>query len=215
MADWRLRWDWRSAENRFREALAIDPRNATALQYYSWMLQGAGRGRESREAILAARTSAPGSRFIGSNVGWMLYLDRRYGEALTQLRETLQLDSSYALVRLPLGYALQASGRVKEAIGHFRAGFAQSGDAYYHAALGQALASAGFRQQALRILTTAPAFNRAMIHASMGQQDEAVMCLESAAAERSSAVPYLRVDPVFDRVRNHSQYREIADRVCG
>jgi tetratricopeptide (TPR) repeat protein len=216
MVEWRLEWDWRCAEERFRESAALDPRNATTFQYYSWMLQAEGRSREAREAILHALALDTTSSFISANVGWMLYLDRRYGATLAQLRKTLEIDTSYALARLPMGYALQQTGRVNEAIAHFRFGLARSGDVYYRAALGQALARAGFHGQASALLAEmepSSSYNRAMIHAALGHEEETVQSLESAAAERSSAVPYLNVDPVFDGVRRNRRYREIAHRV--
>ena len=216
MVEWRLNWDWRSAEERFRESMALDPRNATTFLYYSWLLQASGRSQEAREAMLRALTLDSGSPFISANVGWMLYLDRRYSDALAQLHETLELDPAYALARLPLGYALQQTGRLSEAIAHFRAGLARSGDAYYRAALGHALARAGFHGQASAMLAEPEPglpYNRAMIHAALGHEEETVKSLESAAAERSSAVPYLNVDPIFDHLRGNRRYREIAHRV--
>jgi Tfp pilus assembly protein PilF len=215
MVDWRLDWDWRSAAERFRHAVALDSRNATTFQYYSWLLQAAGKSREAREAMLRALALDPTSSFVSANVGWMLYLDRRHSDALAQLHQTLALDQSYALVHLPMGYALQQTGRLNEAIAHFRFGLSQSGDAYYRAALGQALARAGFNEQASMLAEPEPgsAYNRAMIHAALGHEEETVQSLESAAAEHSSAIPYLNVDPVFDCIRRNRRYQEIAHRV--
>jgi DNA-binding winged helix-turn-helix (wHTH) protein/Tfp pilus assembly protein PilF len=216
MVDWRLNWDWRGAEERFREALALDSRNATTFQYYSWLLQAQGRSQEARAAMLRALALDSTSSFISANVGWMLYLDRRYSDALSQLRKTVEMDPPYALVRLPLGLALQQTGRVNEAIAHFRFGLARSGDVYYKAALCQALAWAGLQRQASAMLADpepGSAYNRAMIHAAFGHEEETVQSLESAVAEHSSAVPYLNVDPIFDCLRRNRRYQEIAHRV--
>ena len=166
--------------------------------------------------MLSALALDSTSSFISTNVGWMLYLDRRYSDALSQLRKTLEMDPSYALARLPLGYTLQQTGRMNEAVAHFRFGLARSGDTYYKSALGQALAWAGFKGQASAMLADpepGSAYSRAMIHAALGQEEETVQSLESAAAEHSSAVPYLRVDPIFDCVRRNRRYQEIAHRV--
>jgi tetratricopeptide (TPR) repeat protein len=218
MVAWRLDWNWAGAEELFGRALALDPANATTFQYYSWLLQAAGRASEAREAMLHALALAPTSSFVSANVGWMLYLDRRYAEALGQLRETLELDENYALAYLPLGYALQQTGRLSEAIDHFRFGSIRAGDSFYRAALGQALAQAGFHGQATAILAECDSdhvssYNRAMIHAALGNEEEALRLLESAAAEHSTAVPYLEVDPLFDRFRQSGRYNGIAQRV--
>jgi tetratricopeptide (TPR) repeat protein len=166
--------------------------------------------------MLSALALDSTSSFISTNVGWMLYLDRRYSEALSQLRKTLAMDPSYALARLPLGYTLQQTGRVNEAVAHFRFGLARSGDTYYKSALGQALAWAGFKGQASAMLADpepGSGYSRAMIHAALGHEEETVQSLESAAAEHSSALPYLKVDPIFDYFRRNRRYQEIAHRV--
>jgi DNA-binding winged helix-turn-helix (wHTH) protein len=218
MVDWRLHWDWRGAEERFRQALALDSNSAPTFQYYSWLLQASGRPAQSREAMTRALALDPASPFVSANVGWMLYLDRRYSEALAHLRESVELDENYALVHLPLGYVLQQTGRLPEAITHFRFGLARGGDGFYRAALGQALAQAGFAGEAASIAASLEgsrmcSFNQAMIYAGLGRDEDTLRCLESSVAEHSSSVPYLDVDPIFDGVRGNRRYQGIAQRV--
>jgi len=218
MVAWRLDWDWIGAEELFGQARALDPANPTTFQYYSWLLQAAGRASDARDAMARALALAPTSSFVSANVGWMLYLDRRYDAAIEQLHETLELDENYALARLPLGLALQQTGRLTEAIDQFRFGWKRSGDAYYRATLGQALVKAGFHGQASAILMESDsghvsAYNRATIYAALGDEDGALCHLESAAAEHSTALPFLNVDPLFDRLRGSGRYHGIAQRM--
>ncbi len=218
MVDWRLHWNWRNAEDRFRQSLALDPTNATTFQFYSWLLQASGRSRQAWEAMMRALALDPVSSFVSANVGWMLYLDRRYSDALRQLQETLELDENYALARLPLGYALQQTGRMEEAIGHFRFGLAQAGDSYYQAALAQALARSGRQREATAMLASIQvdsisSYNRAIVHAALRDEDQALGDLECAVNEHSSAVPYVNVDPMFDDFCRQRRYRDIANRV--
>jgi DNA-binding winged helix-turn-helix (wHTH) protein/Tfp pilus assembly protein PilF len=215
MIDWRLRWDWRTAEERFHQAIAFDSGHATTWQYYSWLLQASGRGAQAREAMLRALELAPTSSFVSANVGWMLYLDRRHTEAIAHLRETVELDENYALAHLPLGFALQQSGRLPQALAHFRFGLARTGDSYYRAVYAQALAEAGFQDKASAILSApkVTSYHRAMIHASLGHEEDTLHALESAVADHSSAVPYLEVDPLFDRVRRSRRFKSITQCV--
>jgi len=216
MVAWRLDWDWTVAEELFQQAIALDPGNAPTFQYYSWLLQACGRSADAREAMLSGLALAPTSSFISTNVGWMLYLDRQYGAAIEHLHETLELDENYALAHLPLGLSLQQTGRLNEAIRHFRFGWTLSGDAYYQATLGQALAQAGFHTQASAIVAESEqvsAYSRAVIYASLGNEEQALCHLESAAADHATSVTYLAVDPLLDQVRENSVYKAIAQRV--
>ena len=212
MIDWRLRWDWRAAEDRFHQAIALDATNATTWQYFSWLLQASGRAVQSHQAMFRALELAPTSPFVSANVGWMLYLDRRHTEALAHLRETTELDENYALAHLPIGLALQQTGRTKQALAHFRFALSRSGgDSYYRAIYAQALAESGFEERASTMLhaPTVTAYHRAMIHAALGHEEDTLHSLESAVADHSSAVPYLDVDPLFDRVRRNRRFKTI------
>jgi adenylate cyclase len=155
--------------------------------------------------MMRAFQLAPASPFVSANVGWMLYLDRCPYQALAHLHETLELDENYALAHLTLGFVLQQAGRLPEALAHFCFGLIRTGDCYYRAAYAQALARAGFKDEASARLQTpdVTAYHRAMIHASLGQEEDTLHSLEFAVADQSSALPYLNVDPLFDRVRTN------------
>ncbi|HEV2689558.1 MAG TPA: winged helix-turn-helix domain-containing protein [Bryobacteraceae bacterium] len=215
MIDWRLRWDWKTAEQRFRQSLALDSGNATTWQYFSWLLEAQGRPAEAREAIFRALQFAPESPFVNANVGWMLYMNRCHSEALAYLHQTLELDENYALAHLPLGFVLQQGGRITDALAHFRFGLARSGDPYYRAAYAQALAGAGFQKKASALLNgpAVTAYHRAMIHAALGHEEDTLHSLESAVDDHSSGLPYLDVDPLFDRVRLNRRFKTIAECV--
>jgi DNA-binding winged helix-turn-helix (wHTH) protein/Tfp pilus assembly protein PilF len=212
MVDWRLRLDWKTAEERFQQSIDLDPGYATTWQYYSWLLEASGRAQEGRDAVMRALQLAPASPFVSANVGWMLYLDRRHNQALTHLQETLELDENYALAHLTLGFALQQAGSLPEALAHFRFGLVRAGDSYYRAAYAQALGRAGFQDKASAQLQApdVTAYHCAMIHASLGQEEDTLHSLESAVADHSSALPYLDVDPLFGQVRTNRRFKTIS-----
>jgi len=215
MIEWRLRWDWIAAEDRFRQSLAIDSTNASTWQYYSWLLAASARANESRGAMYRALELAPDSPFVSANVGWMLYLERRYSDALAQLGETIELDDCYPLARLPLGYVLQQSGQMDEALAHFRFGLERSGDSFYRAAYAQALVRAGLSDNAAAILQSlgVTPYHQAMVQAALGQDEDTLGSLESAVADHSTSVPFLGVDPLFDRVRGCRRFRNITEEI--
>ena len=202
MVAWRLRWDWRAAEELFLAAIGLDPGYATAHQFYSWLLQASGRTEESAHHMLRALECDPVSSFVGTNVGWMLYLSGECSRAISHLRDTIALNEHYSLARIPLGLALQQAGHPDSAIQEFERAIQDGGgdSAYYQATLAQSLAACGRTRKAHSLLHRwgrAPgfAFDRAIVHAGLRQDEQAADCLRQALGERSSQLGFLQVDP--------------------
>ena len=80
-------WDWEGAGRAFRRAMELDPRYATAHQWYGEWLAARGRTEEGVAAARRAEELDPYSMIILWNVARNLYFDRRYDEAVAQLDE--------------------------------------------------------------------------------------------------------------------------------
>jgi hypothetical protein len=57
-----------------------------------------------------------------------------------------------------------------------------------------------------------PAYGRAVIHAALGNNQEALAWVEKAYDERSFLV-YLKVDPAFDTIRKEERFVAILDKI--
>ena len=56
-------------------------------------------------------------------------------------------------------------------------------------------------------------YSLARIHIGLDQIDEAFECLEKTHQERHGILTYLKVDPIFDRVRSDSRYADLLRRM--
>ena len=65
-------WNWKEAEKELKQAISLNPNNATIHQYYSELLNILGRNKEAREQINLALELNPYSVIM--NVGELLYL---------------------------------------------------------------------------------------------------------------------------------------------
>jgi tetratricopeptide (TPR) repeat protein len=83
-------WDWSGAEREFRRAVELSPSYATAHQWYAEFLTATGRFDEALAQIRNAQALDPLSLPVSSNVGRLLFLARRYDQAITELQNSLR-----------------------------------------------------------------------------------------------------------------------------
>jgi hypothetical protein len=60
-----------------------------------------------------------------------------------------------------------------------------------------------------------PSYYFAVVHAGLGQRDEALRYLERAYEERSTVLAYLMIDPRFAPLRDDPRFLALARRLGG
>ncbi len=216
-------WEWESADRRFRRAIELNPRYATARQWYAWLLVSQGRIEAALAEGRAAAELDPASVSIRRSLGWLNYYARRYDAAEEQLRRALAMDPTSEENHRILGLALTQQGRYDEAVAALReaiAGAAES--AYARGALARTLALGGRTAEARGLLAELESDGRsryvspvayATAHIALGETDEAFSWIERAHAERRGWLAYLRVEPIFDPLRGDPRFRDLLDRM--
>src|SRR5262249_60504183 len=74
--------DWAEAEKRFKRAIELNPDYAMAHNWYSQYLSFMGRTDEAIREAKRAQEIDPLSLFNNSTIGFVLYLARRYDQAI-------------------------------------------------------------------------------------------------------------------------------------
>jgi superkiller protein 3 len=113
--------DYKQAEAKFREALAIDAKHASAVNGLGSALQGLGQTDDAMAAYekAAALWRAEGSddaKLALRNWGNLLVDDKHYERGEAKLREALAIDTKYASAANGLGRALQGLGQTAQAM---------------------------------------------------------------------------------------------------
>ncbi len=216
-------WNGPAAEREFRNAIVLKPNYATAHHWYALDLAAMGRLSESLAEIHRAEELDPLSLIISTNVGWVLYFNRRYDEAIVQYRKALELDPHFARARTRLGIAYLAKHETAAGIRELETAVGDSGDdPYISGVLGGAKAMAGDRQGAqaiLRELTArsashyVPPFAFALVYVGLADKDNALQWLEKATADHSTSMVYAKVDPSLDPLRNDVRFQAILSRM--
>jgi serine/threonine-protein kinase len=215
-------WDWRAAELEYRRALALRPNYADAYFSYSRFLASRGRIDEALAQIGRASELDPLSRSLQANVALLNYFAGRYDTALAQLHATLAADSSDVTAKWGLALVEEQRGRPDEAIKILER--ISGASLNRKASLGHAYAVAGKTARARSVLdslrsraTTSyvPSYYFALIHAGLGQQDQALQYLERAYQERSTVLAYVSIDPRLRSLRDHPRFVALVRNLRG
>jgi len=215
-------FDWRNAQVEFDRAIELNPNLAWAYEIYAWFLGGLGRLDEAIAKDKKAIELDPLNSFFQSALAYYLYHARRYDDAIVQIRRTLELDSTSTLARHLLGCCLLWKGDPAGAIAEFQKSKTVVAGAWYQGLLGYAYAISGNRPKAEQILrqleemakhqyVSSTAF--AMIYLGLGEKEKALDWLEKSYEDQESACWYLKVDPIYDRVRNEPRFQALVQRV--
>ena len=217
-----LEWDWMGAETAYKEALALDPRYATAHQWYSSLLAVTGR---QEEAIAGARRAVeldPLSPIVITDMGRIYYFARRYKEARRTLDGIGEVSPDFFWARYVLGLVDGQERKFGESIVDLqKANSLSGGDDRTQAALGYAYALAGRKDAAQKILNELKAQSRTryvspyvLALPCVGlNKDEAFQWLEEAFKQRNIDLPWVGVDPLFDPLRSDARFHSLLQRV--
>jgi TolB-like protein/Tfp pilus assembly protein PilF len=214
------RWQWAQAEEDFKRAIALDPRSATAHQWYGEQLLARNRIPEALTLLKRATDLDPVSPVIASSYAMMLALSRRDSEAIAQGKRALELDSALFVSRLILGVSHMVAGRSAEAIKELEPALGLSGNSpLVQGMLGHAYAGAGLRQNAEAMAQQLAAAARqspdaggslAVVQIALGDTASALTLLENAARARSSIFTVQPLAfPMFDPVRASPRFQAI------
>jgi TolB-like protein/DNA-binding winged helix-turn-helix (wHTH) protein/Tfp pilus assembly protein PilF len=217
-------WNWTAAGNGFQRSIELNPSYATAYQRYSLYLMAMGRTGESLAQMNRARDLDPLSISMSFSLGWRLYMARQYDQAISQLRNTLEMDPSFALPRMVLGQAYEQKGMVPQAIVELQKAVAVSHDSPpMLGALGHAFGLAGNKAEADKILAQmlqqskkryVSPFYISIVYAGLHENEKAMDWLEKAYEDRSNAIIFLKVDPDFDGLRSNPRFQVLLRRLA-
>ncbi|MFQ5724746.1 MAG: tetratricopeptide repeat protein, partial [Terriglobia bacterium] len=215
--------DWRGAEEDCRRALELDPNYATGHHWYGILLSTLGRHEEAIAELETAVRLDPLAPNISRWLGRVLYHARRYDEAVQQLQKTVEMHPDFSGAFLDLGTAYAQMGRYPEALAAMEKsrGLSEADPLYAYA--GWIYARTGRKEEAQRLLRRLQELSGqqyvdssaiAIIYIGLGRKEEALTWLERAYEERGAyRILYLKVDPVFDPLREEPRFQELLRRL--
>ena len=217
-------WDWAGADAAFRRAIAHNPQYTAAHQWYAMNCLVPQRLFDAAmKELERATTLDPLSLAVNMSVGLLHFYRRELDSATQALRRTLELNRDFGTAHYFLGHVHLAAGRCDEAIEELEAAVTlQSGSAEVTAALACALAQAYRNEEAESLLAgleqrareayVSPAL-LAQVRLTLGDVSTALDQLERAAEHRTTDLAWLKIHPIYDRVRGHPRFRALLERM--
>src|SRR5438034_6539939 len=215
-------YDWRNGLEEFDRVLERNPNLAFAYELQSWTLNGLGRFDEAIAKTKKAVELDPLNPFFQMSLSFYQYWARQYDNAIAQARKTLEMDPNSTIARVLLGLSFLKKGDTGGAIAELQKTKAPDPGAWYQGFLGYAYAVSGDRakaEQALRELeelakrqyVSPTAF--VTIYLGLGEKEKCLDWLEKAYEQQDSACWYLKIDQIYDSVRNEPRFQAILKKV--
>ena len=212
-------FDWRTAEAELRRALDLDPNSFTARYYHSNYLAMQGAGDQAAREAEEARRLDPVSPSANVNVSAILWHTGRYEESAARAKMALEIDPQNSRAYEDLGRAYEQLGRYDDAVAAFRKAL---GVPRIRASIAHTYALAGKPAETLKILrqlekeskrSFVSAYEFALIFLGLGREEELFAYLDKAYDERSSALPFIKVNPRFAHLRRNRRFRRLLHRL--
>jgi eukaryotic-like serine/threonine-protein kinase len=216
-------WDWDGAAREFQRSIELDPRYATAHQWYAFLLASGGRLEEALIAGHTAQELDPSSVSVRRSLAWIYVYARRYEQARYHLTRAITMNPTAEESYRVLGIALALEGQLDEAERVLREAVGMHGAGTYTAAsLGYALARAGKRDEAKRILAEleeklqrdyVSPVALATVCIGLGMNERALDWAEQAYEDRRGWLAYFNVNPLLDPLRGEPRFNALIARV--
>ncbi len=210
--------DYAAVEREYKRAVELNPGYASAHQWYGIALGCMGRTTEATAAMAKAEEADPLSPIILHNSGFMAWVQGRDEVALEKWNRALEVNPSFDVVLFDLACYNAKVSRPEEALRAIRALEAvASQNKQTRAILAYVYGLAGMRDEAERLLLffleeashgRAPAAQVAWIYAGLGDVDKFYDWAFKSVEDRSLLPVWLRLHPLFDRIRADPRYPE-------
>jgi tetratricopeptide (TPR) repeat protein len=212
--------DWEGGAREYALAIQLDP--SLALTYHRLGILRSMQGDIDRALAASERAQQLEPLWLAPRTGTcnILYYAKRYDESIRLLEQVLAVDDRGDGPRSSLVRNLIAKGNYKRALLELDKRPIQAPGSYAFRA--QALALSGRSAEALaeldRVLEFSTeryvaAYDIALIYAALGDAKNAFLWLERAMEDRSTLVPFLAVEPMFEGLHSDPRFASLVQRI--
>jgi TolB-like protein/DNA-binding winged helix-turn-helix (wHTH) protein/Tfp pilus assembly protein PilF len=212
-------WDTATAESQLKEALRLNFNYAQAHDWLGYVLTARGSFQAANDEFREALKLDPKSLPIRTDLGFELHYSGDQLGAVRALDDALELNSHFALAHFWRGRVYGAMGQCEKALTDLDASEPALRDWQpLMAAKGHFLGKCGHPSQAQAVLARfaelsntryVTSYGVALVHAGLGQNDEALNALDRAVQERSHWLVWLRLDPRFSAIRDSPHFQNL------
>ena len=216
-------YDFQGAEKEFRRAIAINPRYATAHQWYGQSWSYMARFEEACAVTHKALELEPLSLIVQTSHAAVYWVARQWDRSMELCLKILDFDPNFVSARCLLAHIHQALGRYDDAVEERQRAVELTGGAtFFRAELAGTLAAARRERDAgdaleelleISKVEYVSAHSIALIHAGLNDADRAFQWLGKAFEERSAILAWIKTDPRFDNLRPDPRFNDLLRRM--
>jgi tetratricopeptide (TPR) repeat protein len=207
-------WDFTAAEKDLTTALQLEPNNDIAHWAHALLCAYDGRVEQALKEIETALTLAPGAVWYEHERGKILYLARRYDEAISQSARSLELNRDLGGIWLSRAYEMKGdysaafeaflkTQKDSQRIEAFRTAYNMGG---WQEAQRKFIEFSKLDEQQGKVINR---YKMAITFAQLGEKEQALVYLNKLVAERSWQIPMLLVDPQVDPLRGDPRFEKL------
>jgi predicted Zn-dependent protease len=217
-----LEWDWEAGETAFLHLIEFNPNDPFLRSVYSHFLLIMKRPNEALEQSELAIEAAPFGELIQAFHGMVLYMVRRYDDAIAQFQRLLRMSPNNALALYGLHCVYHAKGMDDESLAAAQSYFAALEFTQAEEALASGYAEGGYRGAMrrlgdtlanLRNVTYVLPTDIAAVYVFAGDSSRALDWLEQGFEERDPNMPYLSALPHYDGLRDDPRFQDLLRRM--
>jgi TolB-like protein len=210
------------AKREFERALELDPSDTSIYFDYSQLQSNVGDGEQGIALARSAKSIDPQEAGISYTLAQALVLSGRYDEGIEETRTTLTLDDKNWWGYYWRGLAYSEKGMHDESIDALQKAAAIDDSPLIRGVLANALARAGRRSEALRVIDELIHVSKtrfvsqssiAMGYAGLGDVDSAFGWLDKSLESHDEAIVWVYRHPMFGQLRNDPRYTELLKKL--
>jgi tetratricopeptide (TPR) repeat protein len=219
-------WDWQKAKESFERARELNPNDPYAYHGLAWYLRMAGRFDEAIETMQTAVKLDPLSQVLNNGLAFMYMYPNsgQFERAIEQRKKALELDPGYVEAMDGLAQDYLRMSMYTEAVDIMEKAITLAGrKPHLVTLLGRAYALSGRKDEAETLLRelqekatrgeyVLPIFFAEM-YASLGNKEEAFLCLENGYQEQNWLMLFLRISPRWDPLRSDPRFDDFVQRM--
>jgi TolB-like protein/tetratricopeptide (TPR) repeat protein len=219
-------WDFAGGEAEYKQAIALDPNDATAHQWYAESLSAiGGREQDALAEINRAYELDPLSPIITRVVAGVQVTAGHIDKGIAICTQLAQQNPTFAVAHDCLFYAYWAKRMYPQLLEQSKAYALLTGnpeDAENSDALSRGYLSAGWPGALTQLIAVfqnrrktgyASPFIIARLYADLGDRDKAFAWLDTAYREHDCLLIELRTWPQFDSLRSDPRYAQMVNRI--
>ena len=217
-----LEWNWPLAEQKFRQAIVLNPGYALAHVALANVLSLSGRHGDATEESTRARQLDPLDAMVHAISSQLAFQRRDYSSASAHARQAILIDSELWVGHAQLGQTLAQMGQTDLALQSLvEAERLSGGNSKALSMRGYVLAKAGRASEARVVLEElmkrgeegyVPPYALALVYAGLGDRQSAFDALEAALAAHDVHLVFLTVDPKWDDYRREPRFKQLLER---